>query len=819
MRLDRLELKGFMRFAEPVVLDLQDVPAGILAIIGENGAGKSTILDAGLAAPFLEFPSRDGVLADYATERDAYLDVRYSIEGRGTYRARVNVDGIKRTSDAVLELMQPDGGLSPLNDGKVSTFRDQVAKTFPPKELLLASAFAAQNRSGSFVALDKKGRKDLFSALLGLKHYERMAETARRCLDIASGARAKLQTVREVLTRDTDPRIGDDLQARANALQSEGGQAELRRREQLQLVDTLTTEREQLLEQAQEHLAAKARLEALIDSIRARRLDLERVLSEADGVQLAAGADVKHAEKRRADALASLERRVTLEQERHAGVIADLEKRLANNRKVLEDADGIRDALSKFDAAVRAVTELRDSEAHIRIGADGALQERQAFEEKLREVETAERNLAVARRQLETLDTVPCHGAAEFSACRFLTDARSAKASIAILEAIAAAGPEVREGIVTWSHQLARHHESLKERASQIKEAAATAEKYAGQAKLAPHITMATERIADYERQREAETVTHGQNLADIDAQRDQAMHASLDALVDIKAKSETRLAALTTRRHELEAEISNANNDITAVNEDVGRSAEAAKRLDLVEQRLADARASASSADATIAAVKARREELHRETSVYVRKCHERGDIEDRLRAVEGEQLSWQLLAKAFGRDGLPTLEIDAAGPTVSNLTNDLLSVCFGPRFSVELVTQEDKADGKGMKEAFSLRVFDNVAGGDTRDIGDLSGGERVIVEEALRAAIALFVNSRNEMPIRTLWRDETTGALDPENAVRYVAMLRRIQELGGYTHILFITHNEAAAALADARIVVGDGKVEIETAQRRAA
>src|SRR5690348_17438264 len=56
--------------------------------------------------------------------------------------------------------------------------------------------------------------------------------------------------------------------------------------------------------------------------------------------------------------------------------------------------------------------------------------------------------------------------------------------------------------------------------------------------------------------------------------------------------------------------------------------------------------------------------------------------------------------------------------------------------------------------------------------------------------------------MPVRTCWRDETTGALDPENATRYLAMLRKVQELGGFAHVLFISHNPDAAAQADAQI-----------------
>jgi len=51
----------------------------------------------------------------------------------------------------------------------------------------------------------------------------------------------------------------------------------------------------------------------------------------------------------------------------------------------------------------------------------------------------------------------------------------------------------------------------------------------------------------------------------------------------------------------------------------------------------------------------------------------------------------------------------------------------------------------------------------------------------------------------------------LDPDNATRYVAMLRRLLDLGGFHHILYVSHNLDAAALADTQIVVRDGQPEV--------
>jgi DNA repair exonuclease SbcCD ATPase subunit len=65
--------------------------------------------------------------------------------------------------------------------------------------------------------------------------------------------------------------------------------------------------------------------------------------------------------------------------------------------------------------------------------------------------------------------------------------------------------------------------------------------------------------------------------------------------------------------------------------------------------------------------------------------------------------------------------------------------------------------------------------------------------------------------MKIETLFRDETTGSLDSETAPLYVAMLRKVQQVGDVRQIVYITHSPVAAALADAQIQFAGGTATI--------
>jgi len=144
-------------------------------------------------------------------------------------------------------------------------------------------------------------------------------------------------------------------------------------------------------------------------------------------------------------------------------------------------------------------------------------------------------------------------------------------------------------------------------------------------------------------------------------------------------------------------------------------------------------------------------------------------------------------------------------------------LAEVLRPRLSA-LGPQEAKVSGKGLKETFELKVWDGERGGD-RDLSDLSGGEQVIIDECLKAALALYARRHAQIPIETCWRDETTGPLDDENRARYVPMLRRLQHLGGFHTLLFVTHDAEIAAQADAQIQVGGGTARLVLASEVAA
>ncbi|MGB3945393.1 MAG: hypothetical protein WBK76_00995, partial [Candidatus Saccharimonadales bacterium] len=178
--------------------------------------------------------------------------------------------------------------------------------------------------------------------------------------------------------------------------------------------------------------------------------------------------------------------------------------------------------------------------------------------------------------------------------------------------------------------------------------------------------------------------------------------------------------------------------------------------------------------------------------------------ELETELEAAERDLADWQRLAADLGRDGLQATEIDAAGPELTELVNDLLHRCHGPRFTVSIETQRLSADGKRTLEGCEVRVLDVERGRDTT-AETLSGGEAVLVGEAVSLALAMLACRRAGVERPTIVRDESGSALSPENARVYVSMLRRAAELVDADKVLLVSHTPEVWDLCDARVELG--------------
>lgn len=773
-----------------VAVDFTALSAPLVAVCGPNGSGKSTLLECFAALLYRSLPTRgDGSLKSLATRRDSCLSGRVEAADGEVYAIRHLVDGTSGASEATVT--RADGS-QVVKSGKVTEFDAWVKATFPPESVFLASTFAAQN-SAQFLGMKAADRKGVLLRVLGIERLERQAERAR---ERAREAKGRVELAASALASLVTMGAND--------------------------VPALTTS---ALE------ARHALMDAEFDAVAA-----------GEALEAARAADVlaTEAEKRHA-ALVEAHDAAKARHEAASRKLADLKARIANNRRVTEGADNIRAAVTR--AADYAKQIAVGEVAHTRWAVDSAEARRKHREAKAKRdaalmalARMADPSSEIARLERETVAENEARLAAARAA---LEDARTQEARIASGAAIARIAL-LRGGLTKIVDEMAPPAPPDGLFARTIAVATLAADESAADARAErPAISTweAEERVKTAEVALRLRTVHHAELLAKR-AERESkvaeadALHATLadlessirpDPCPDLESLRATHaraqeLANLAPRIVDAEARIAELEPqaDAAAAEVEAERLVVADRISDLfasvvpIRPDVAVARAKAASAAAIVTNAQ-RTLATAEERLANARKAASQADDKraEHLAATRDAQW-WGRLAADVGKDGLQALEIDAAGPALTTLVNDLLESCLGTRFAVTIETQRASADGKRQIEGCDVLVTDRERGRTDR-AETFSGGERVLIGEAVSLALTMLA-ARRLGHGATLVRDESGAALSPENGRAYVAMLRRAATIARADRVLFVTHNPDLAALADDRIDLSENTTETQ-------
>jgi exonuclease SbcC len=841
VRLDTLTIRGVLAFEEERRIVFRDLPEGLIALRGVIGGGKTTILEAPAATVFRGFPSREKKPPfDYATRSDAFLEQTFLLEGRGLYRARLNLDGPHRKQEAVLLRREPDGSEVFVSDRQsLKSYDAAIAELLPPVSDLLASVLAVQTRRGSFSEADRAERRVMLQTLLGLDSYEEKAERARGALAMVVQARTQAEAILDRLAHEDRPDAETTFTDRLVGINA-----------QITRVDERRAALQRALTHAEDALAELEGDARAFEGAFARHRAAEQTIAlrtaERQGVEATRTRSGQEAQEERARLVQTHAKWIARNQEDQAdqsvylaevarlkGALARTveaaQGKIAKNRdELLSRAAVIRAAVVEYRTAGEALEHARRLSNGRATAIDGYAAAERVLQGTLFELEKKADQLARAQADALLLANVPCHGVGEYAACELLTNAQRAKLQI---EALADTGARITSTTAQHAVVQAQLETARADQAATVRTIADLERRRAQvetDASLAPHLDAATEKIKGYE-QTIAEAQRQHQEELKGAADRREAEVARL--LREAAHQKEEHAARLRTHDAQWLARYESQNAQLLALQDAI--SVAGIDRQQEAETMAAtrDAAAQANAAALTLhglrsewdettearATLYSQRTTLLAEQAAWEVRQRRIADAADHVARLNVEEHEWAQLLSACAREGLPTLEIDACGPRLTDLFNDLLLASFGGRFTGQLVTQAIKAGGKVSKsgathnEVIEFKIYDQQRGGAERDLHDLSGGQKVVVEEALRSAIALLVNARSTTPMRTCWRDETTGSLDPDSAIAYVSMLRRVQEIGGFYHLIFATHSPACWNLADSQLIVADGDITV--------
>jgi DNA repair protein SbcC/Rad50 len=716
MKLLHLNLTGVSEaFPQPVAVDFEALGRGLIALVGENGVGKSTLINCIFAALFRQLPGQKRSLYDFCTNPRPEIDLTFSVGGM-TYRALHKINPQARQMESYLF----DGQGEPLTSGKKDAFQEAISKRVGTPELFLASLFSSQKRTGNFLGLERSERKQLFiTELLGLERLRRISAAARERADAR---------IRQVLSLEGECKGIEQMLVAAPDIENSN--------------------------------ALAAELEAVTQEVEKIEVERHGLAEDLTGFR-AREVERKAIESQRRDLMGQINRIAT--------AAGNMERQLADDRKLLARQAGTADVTGKVRALDARIDELhrqmeetkaietanRDVEVRIR-AADVSLREKRGELER-------------SRRESAELQSVPCGGKGWYAACPKIQRSIQAREGL----------PELERAISTLAQEVGAEKARLRVLPAD------------------PGNLMKELEQCQRER-RNLEAIRREQEERRIVEARIEERNATRQHLIEEKANLERRaeqLASSIASFDGLEARISELDRQLQ----------ESASCLSHQRQQRE-----------RVIARKAQAEQRLRQIEEARQRAHA---LEAQLREARGERDDYDYLARAFGPDEIQLCEIQAAGPAFSAVVNDLLEGCFDNKFEVRFRTQRPRADGKGMVDDFDIEVRNK-----TLDriclVDELSGGQFVLVNEAVNLGIAIY-NMRQAEGVRyeTLFRDETVGALDVKNAKEYVRMLRRAMEIGGYHQVIFICHAPQVWEMADRILCVADGRVTLDNPAEAAA
>ena len=180
----RLQLRNFLSYGDnpPQEIDLQGFH--MAALVGNNGSGKSALLDAITWALFGKARSGNKqLLRQGANEMSVTFE--FEVEGQ-LYRVRRRFSRKSEAHIAILEQQLDGKKWRPiLTENKVKAVNEEIQRLLGMDyDTFVNTVFMPQGRSGEFMNLDPSERRDLLAQLLGLEAYEKLAEKRERRLKL-----------------------------------------------------------------------------------------------------------------------------------------------------------------------------------------------------------------------------------------------------------------------------------------------------------------------------------------------------------------------------------------------------------------------------------------------------------------------------------------------------------------------------------------------------------------------------------------------------------------------------------------------------------
>jgi len=834
----KLRLENFLSYRGPVELDFADI--SVACLWGENGSGKSAILDAITWALWgkTSRTSSSRELVHLGSDEMA-VELEF-ISGQDLYKVRRTFNR-NRTPQEQLHLYQVrEGRPWPIMEATKADTQKKIDKLLRMDyDTFINSAFLAQGRAGEFTSKPPSERKEVLGRILGFDFWDRLEEKAKEKRKEAENKErellGELKQIEEEIKEEK--RLKDELkQARAEYEQLNVRYSKLQ--EELRSIEdelhalkekerTLNEKRDKLgrlakdigeiegkikenrrkLEGYQETIKMEKEVLENLEKLRKVRGELESLKEEIEGLK---PFEAKANE---------LERKIAEERSRLEGelkVLKGQEKLLAKDIANLEgyrkELAEVEEGLALLDAQEMEAEEmesrvekLTEELSNLRREKDLANEEARRLMEQLKMLSQAEANCPLCGHPLSS------HRKDELIG-EFQNRLESIMASIREKDQkemeLKREREEMQRRIQALQENLSRRNElvkrkaGLEEKAERLEEEAQELEKLRARIREIEEILQsgsyalelkaergaleeALSKLREFEeRWNQLSKEEKALSVWEREAQKLEDAREFCQVLEKTLMEFEKELERKRREKEDLELEVKR-------LEEEVAYKVEVERRLEEKEREREEASKKRDEAWGRVASIESQLKKI-----VELKSSKEEKEAE--LRQVREEKGLYQELAEAVGKNGVQAMIIDTALPELEREANALLARMTEGRMQVRFDTQKSTQGGK-VQETLEIKISDEKG---TRDYKLYSGGESFRVDLAIRIALARLLARRAGAPLSVLFVDEGFGTQDAEGLDKVVEAINSIRD--EFKFVLVITHLEELKEMFPVRIEV---------------
>jgi exonuclease SbcC len=835
-----LSLSGFLSYREPVDLDFSRFE--LACISGQNGAGKSSLLDAITWSIFGQARRRDDAVINAASET-AEVSLTFEYESN-TYRVQ-RIKPRNKTTILEFHIQTADESWKPLTE---RTLRETEAKIQDvlrlDYETFINASFFLQGKADQFTQQRAGDRKRILGTILGLEVWETYRKRTvehRKVIDAhILSLEGRLQEIKAELDEEGDRverlntlEVALDRLAKTRSLH-ETALSNLRRqsaalREQENLINTLADQlhrAERNLEEIETRHASRKEERDSFASILSRSEEIDKAYSswetaraELERWEQVASQFHEHEVKRHAPLTEIETVRSRLEIERDT-----LKGEASNVESTLSEVPGLEGQIATEKQVIEAV----NAQISERFKLEGELDTA-----RTRQAEAKAENPRLKGEMDELKDRIDQLTSTEGATCPLCGQPLDPEDRQRFIEELnvegKVMGDRFRENkkLLDEFNQLV---EDLEKGITSLKAADANLREHTRNLdQLTAHLEQIQNRRGEWEALGAVKLKGTEAKIESGDfAQEARAILSEIDAeLIEIGydttahdsvRENEGKLRSVEEDLRALEkarATLAPLEREIAETEEQIGKQRGEISRLqndhDQAAASFAAAQAELPDLDAAERDFLTLQEEensLRLEVGAAQQKVSVLEDLKVRRLQLDTQReelarkvAQYRALERAFGNDGVPAMLIEQALPQIELTANEVLQRLSGGNMSIRFSTQQAYKDKKrtDLRETLDIQISD---GAGIRDYEMFSGGEAFRINFAIRLALSEVLAQRAGASLQTLVIDEGFGSQDDIGRQRLVEAINLVKD--DFAKILVITHIDSLKDAFDTRIEV---------------